>query len=595
MSRFWCAAISSEMSSRPSSRSRSSQSASRDHVVLELADERLVDVRVRAFERRLALRHEVLRGAELAIEAIAHAAERLAQRIGRVRIFVVRGGERAELRDRLAQRVIELLARRGVLAGPDQPASEVVHELLGERLLARQGLLVALARRDHAQVQLARPADVRAADVVGVLGLDPVAHVAAARHGQLGDVPQDLALRAHRAVELERLLAVVLARFPHELGRREPEVILDDVRELDAPQVRHVERIGGRHQLHRRRPVGLGLDRARQGLDRARAVGRCDREAIARRLVDRERRGELIAVELGGQRARGRAVGRFEHELGGLCGDEHARAQCDLRAGQAAQIARRRRQLERRALRVRRERQHGVEIADERHDRERGAVERRGRRGQQARPAIGDLRRRDEHEHAIADERGGEPAARAADLEARHELRGLDGRELRLGRDDERGDERGRGRAGPRGRARELDRGQEVARDRRVPRADPAGERAIRGVAPARRDRARHDRKARDAERRERREDDDRDHHRARAGERVADERQHERERGETGEPVRERARRFVAIDERPDARQKPRDRGDSGGAESGPCDGHARVQHSASHPAAPCGPWASR
>jgi len=40
-----------------------------------------------------------------------------------------------------------------------------------------------------------------------------------------------------------------------------------------------IERVGRRHELDRRRLIGLGLDRARRGLDRARPDG----ELIANR------------------------------------------------------------------------------------------------------------------------------------------------------------------------------------------------------------------------------------------------------------------------------------------------------------------------
>src|SRR6185436_21013217 len=113
----------------------------------------------------------------------------------------VRGADRAELDDGLAQLARDILAQ-GRIVAQREPPTQVAQDLLGEVLLAAERLLVALARADHLEVELARSADVRPADRVVVARLDPVADLAAAGHLDLGDVPRQLALdpaaRRHR-------------------------------------------------------------------------------------------------------------------------------------------------------------------------------------------------------------------------------------------------------------------------------------------------------------------------------------------------------------------------------------------------------------
>jgi len=224
-----------------------------DRVVLELADHPRVERGERGPGRRLALGHQPLLGDRQLVEPLADLRQRLAQRIGRVWILLERRADRAELDHRLAQLARQLVARRRLVA-ERQPAAEVLQDLLGQRLLAAERVLVALARAHHLEVELARPPDVGAADRVIVLGLDPVPDLAAARHLELGDVPHQLALdpaaRHRRAagpgsgergagparVQRDRLLALVPAGLPHQLGRRDPEVVLDHVGELDPAQ-----------------------------------------------------------------------------------------------------------------------------------------------------------------------------------------------------------------------------------------------------------------------------------------------------------------------------------------------------------------------
>ena len=288
-------------------------------------------------------------------------------------------------------------------------------------------------------------------------------------------------VRAMPALERDRLLAVILApTLPDQLRRGDAEIVLDHVRELDAPQVRDIERIGGGHQRHRGWTIGFGFDRARRGLDRAYAIGRRDREAVARAAIDRERGGQLIAVELRGPRAldagRARRERGLDDELGGLRRHEHARVERDLRAGQPAHVARRRRQAHPAAgARVRGERQGRVEIADERHEGQVRAVVRRRRRGHErasshrrrapARPRSARRSRR-ARSRASAPRAASRPSARAArDRHPRHAIGG---------RVEERADERGRRCARPRGRVDELDRRQQIRRDRRVARRRPS-------------------------------------------------------------------------------------------------------------------------
>ena len=351
-----------------------------DRVVLELGDEASIEAREPTGGERDRLaggfRHQPALGGGQLVEPFTHRGQRLAHRIRGVRILLERGADRAELDHGLLERACELLAGRGLVGRQREPAAEVLHDLLGELLLATQRLLVALARRDDLQPQLARLADVRPTDGVVVLRFDPVANLAAARHQDLGDVPHHLALSARNpgagcesrpAFELQRFSSLVLAGLPHELRGGQAEIVLDHERELDAPEVRDVQRIGRRHELHVRRLIRLGLDRARRGLDRSRARWSAHFEPIVCGLRDRQRCGELLALHLRGDR-RGLAgrLGAVDDELDRRGGDKHARAQLDLGSGQAADIARRRRQQQHRAPRVRGRGQRGLEIADER-------------------------------------------------------------------------------------------------------------------------------------------------------------------------------------------------------------------------------------
>src|SRR3569832_1051241 len=178
-SRFWCATISSVRSSRPSTRSRSSQSAS------EIVSSSSSATSFGSITPNVPL---FAFGAPFGTNFCSISVSDWTSRSSRSQI----------------------VARRDVVARTDEPAGEVLQDLLRDHLLAVQRLLVPLARRDHSEAELLRLAEVRATDVVVVLGLDPVADLATRQDQDHNKDPSQLPLCARvRPGDRDRLLAAI--------------------------------------------------------------------------------------------------------------------------------------------------------------------------------------------------------------------------------------------------------------------------------------------------------------------------------------------------------------------------------------------------
>jgi hypothetical protein len=368
-----------------------------------------------------------------------------------------------------------------------------------------------------------------------------------------------------------RPAAVFVAGLPDQLGRGHAEIVLDHVGQLDPLHRGHVELVGGRVQLDAGRLIDLELELVGRGLDDLGVLRVLELEPVAGRGGHREaaaqgRVGPGGRVGIGrriDQRDRDRraAIGGLEQQLAPGRRGQRGRGDRDLGAGQGAEVAGGRRQDLRRAAGVGRVDQRELEIADQRHRRQRGAIERPARRGDQVPPAIGDQRGRGREHRPVHRRDPGQGPQRLADRRGRDQRGRLDARDPGRGRADQRGHQvrRRRARRGDAG-ARQLDRRQQIRLERADPLAHVAGHPLIGLPAPARRDRAEHDRRGHHDREAQAGGREDRDRGRARSDEQPRAHRRDQREARARDQRPHGPPRAFPSVDERADPSEKAAD-----------------------------------